>query len=205
MKLIPIKPAGDLFNVAKVARAPAGGVMSNESNMRWLRFRVAMFYKEIHRKKRDGEYEEDLDWAYSVYDSSDNKIFPDVGIYVLYFDEFGPRGIGSPYSVYKIGLSDRMRKRWSTLQTGTPVELKPLHVIESSTLNWTEGWLHNTLRSRRISDDQEWFALSAQDIKVLLTIDVLNKHKTTHDEAKLLKLYEAFNPSDASQEYMFDL
>jgi hypothetical protein len=133
-----------------------------------------------------------------------SKIWPDVGIYVLYLDEFGYYGIGSPFSAYKIGLSDRMRKRWATLQTGTPVELRPIHIIETNTLSWTEGWLHNALRSRRIAPDQEWFVLSESDIKVLLTIDVLNKYKNPRDEARLLRLYEALNPPDTKQLGMFD-
>lgn len=186
-------------------------------NMRWLRFRIAAFFKEYYRLKRENywteneddsssiseKFYEDRDWAYSVYDRADSVVFPDVGIYILYFDEFGPRGVGSPYSVYKIGLSDRMRKRWSMLQTGTPIDLMPLHVIESGTLHWTEGWLHNALRSRRISDDREWFALSMDDLKTLLSISVLNKPKGARDEAVLLTLYERFNPPDASQERMF--
>lgn len=175
----------------------------NNDNMRWLRFRIAAFQKDILQKRREGESVavsgDDIEWARSVYDGCEHRIFPDVGIYILYFNEFGYMGIGSLYSVYKIGLSDRMRKRWLTLQTGTPIPLRPIHVIETSTLNWTETWLHNALRSRRIDDNQEWFALSADDLKVLLTIEVLNKQRTTEDEVRLLELYEMLNPPDTKQ------
>ena len=132
------------------------------------------------------------------------KVWPDEGIYILYLDQYGLYGLGAPFSAYKIGLPDRMRKRWATLQTGTPFELRPIHVIETGALHWTEAWLHNALKTRRLDDSQEWFALSYNDLRTLLSISVLDRPKNAKDEYDQLLLFERFNPPDTKQESMFD-
>lgn len=161
---------------------------------RFLRHREA-------NKRRYKAHCPDLEWADMIYNRDIS--FPDAGVYLLYFNEYGASGLGLLRSAYKIGLSDRIRKRWMTLQTGTPIELKPIHVIETNDLDWCESWLHNAMRSRRIYSDHEWFALSIDDIKSLLEISLLNKPVTARDQRRMLDLYEVFNPTGTRQESMF--
>lgn len=76
------------------------------------------------------------------------------------------------YNYYKIGITNNLRKRFSTLQTGNPVKLRIYKTIQCKdrhTLEKIERLLHTKLAKKHIRG--EWYILDRKDLQAIERIE----------------------------------
>lgn len=73
----------------------------------------------------------------------------------------------------KIGFTDKVAIRLSTLQTGCPYELKLIHAITTDNMEWDEERLHKHWLRYEVRG--EWFRLPDGELIILSACETIDE------------------------------
>lgn len=132
---------------------------------------------EIQSARPFGYSDELLALELAEWIKGNEPVFPNYGIYVYYH----------PYEGYKIGQAENVMRRMSKHECSAPSS-ELLHVIETSDLDWCEGFLHGKFQRQRKFANHEYFDLSRYDLHWLFSIKVLERPKSIANQMSLLDL-----------------
>lgn len=94
---------------------------------------------------------------------------------------------------YKIGFSNKPRKRLKQLRTGSPYPVFLIHSIKTEFYQMVEKQLHHKFREKR--GEGEWFRLTDEDVAYIRSLNKLGRtpeeqEQADRDRAAHVKAYQ---------------